>query len=236
MGVWDAYEARVKVNGETKRDRLLQHTQDNISRKIVDSLSCHKVLINGVEQTVTITNKREDNTLKNICALPSETLIHGGLVDFAKAKWLITELDANDEVYCTGKMRRCNYLLKWLNAEGKLIEKWCIVEDGSSSLIGEKNTDIMAIGDARLAITIAKDDDTQAIERGKRFLIDDPDAKDVLAYQITKSDRLYNLYDGVGIYRFMLNEVNVTDDDNKELLIADYYNHKATKSAKGVWL
>ena len=96
MGVWDAYEARVKVNGETKRDRLLQHTQDNISRKIVDSLSCHKVLINGVEQTVTITNKREDNTLKNICALPGETLIHGGLVDFAKAKWLITELDAND--------------------------------------------------------------------------------------------------------------------------------------------
>ena len=236
MGVWDAYEARVKVNGETKRDRLLQHTQDNISRKIVDSLSCHKVLINGVEQTVTITNKREDNTLKNICALPGETLIHGGLVDFAKAKWLITELDANDEVYCTGKMRRCNHLLKWLNAEGKLIEKWCIVEDGSSSLIGEKNTDIMAIGDARLAITIAKDDDTQAIERGKRFLIDDPNAKDVLAYQITKSDRLYNLYDGVGIYRFMLNEVNVTDDDNKELLIADYYNHKATKSAKGVWL
>lgn len=232
MGIWDAYQARLNVNGETKRERLLAHTQDNISRKITDSLSCHDVLINGVKQTITITNKRDDPNLKNICALPGESLVHGGIVDFANSKWLIIEVDANDEVYSTGQMRRCNYLLKWLNTTGSIIEKWCVVEDGSSALIGEKASDIMAIGDARLAITIAKDADTIEIGRGKRFLIDDPDAKNVLAYQITKSDRLYSIYNGVGVYRYILNEVNVTDNDNKDLLIADYYNHTSVINQK----
>lgn len=226
MSAWDTYRARMEVNGKTGRERALKHTQNYISTKIADSLSCHNVFINGFEQTVTIINQREDMAIKKICALPGESLIHGGLVDFAKSKWLITELDANDEVYASGMMRRCNYLLKWLNRDGKIIEKWCVVEDGTKYLIGEKSEDMMSIGDARIAITIGKDSDTIELGRGRRFLVDDMDSHDVLAYQITKPNKLFNIYNGEGVFRFILNEVNMTDDDNKELRIADYYNWK----------
>ena len=71
-----------------------------------------------------------------------------------------------------------------------------------------------------------KDKDTIELGRGKRFLIDDMDSNTVLAYQITKPNKLYNIYDGKGVFRFILNEVEVTDDDNTELRIADYYNWK----------
>lgn len=226
MSVWDTYQARLEIVGTTRRERALKHTQAYISDKITGSLSCHKVLIDGVEQTVSILNQREDMALKKICALPGERLLHGGLVDFADSKWLITEIDANDEVYSSGMMQRCNYLLKWLNKKGEIVEKWCIVEDGTKYLIGEKAEDMMSIGDARIAITIRKDQDTIELGRGKRFLVDDPNAEAPLAYQITKPNKLFNLYDNIGVFRFILNEVNMTDDDNVELRIADYFNWK----------
>ena len=216
----------MEANGVTRRERALKHTQSYISKKITDSLSCHKVFINGIEQTVTILNQRESMALKKICTLPGESLLHGGLVDFAESKWLITEVDANDEVYTSGMMRRCNYLLKWLNKKGEIVEKWCIVEDGTKYLIGEKEEDMMSIGDARIAITICKDEDTIELKRGKRFLVDDLNAETPLAYQITKPNKLFNVYDGQGVFRFILNEVNMTDDDNVELRIADYFNWK----------
>ena len=47
-----------------------------------------------------------------------------------------------------------------------------------------------------------------------------------MAYEITKSNRLYNNYNDQGVFRYILNEVNATDNDNMELRIADYYNWK----------
>lgn len=235
MSVWDSYYARITANGTTRREHALKHSQSNISRNILNSLSCHEVIIGGVQQTVLILNQREDVAIKKICALPGESLPHGGLVEFAGSKWLITDLDANDEVYVSGKMHRCNYLLKWLNHKGEVIERWCIVEDGTKYLIGEKTESMMAIGDARIAITLGKDDDTAELGRGKRFLVDDESSQDVLAYKITKPNRLFNIYENKGVYRFILNEVNVTDADNKDLRIADYFNQVCRKD-KGVWL
>ena len=95
-----------------------------------------------------------------------------------------------------------------------------------TDLIGEKPKQLLTIGDARIAITVGKDEDTIELSRGMRFLIDDSDSDDVLAYQITKPNKLFNIYDNKGVFRFILNEVQLTADDNKELRIADYYNWK----------
>lgn len=84
----------------------------------------------------------------------------------------------------------------------------------------------MAIGDARIAITVAKDEDTVELERGLRFIVDDADSENVLAYQITKPNKLFNVFNGKGVFRFILNEVNLTENDNKKLMIADYNNWK----------
>jgi hypothetical protein len=80
----------------------------------------------------------------------------------------------------------------------------------------------MTTGDARISITIPKDSDTVKLNRGRRFLIDDPHTNNVLAYQITKPNRLFNVFNNNGVFRFILSEVNVTDNDNLELRVADY--------------
>ena len=123
-------------------------------------------------------------------------------------------------------MRRCNYYLKWINDKGNVIGRWCVVEDGTKYLIGEREEDTMSIGDARMAVTIGKDTETSQISRGKRFLIDDMDSKDVLAFEVTKPNKMFNVFNGKGVFRFIMGESNLTDNDNTQLRIADYYSWK----------
>jgi len=223
MSAWSKYERTREALGRTKRDMLVQSTRDNLHRKMLNSPSCRTVLVNDIEQTVVITHSSNMDA-KKIYSLPGETLEHGGLVTFANNKWLITEVDADDIAYQKGLMEQCNHILRWISKDGTLKEKWCRVVDGTKYLIGEKSNQFMAIGDARIAVTVAKDEDTVELARGLRFLIDDEDSEACLAYQITKPNKMFNVYNGKGVFRFILNEVQLTDNDNKALRIADYNN------------
>ena len=221
---WDMYTQKMSHIGPSKRDMWVNHTQQSLKRRFLDSPSCFRVTINGVKQLAVIEHYKNEFTYKKILALPGEHLEHGGIVDFADNKWLITEMDANNEIYERGVMRQCNHILRWIGKDGRLREKWCVVEDGTKYLIGERSEDIMAIGDGRMAVTIGKDKETVELCRGLRFLIDDTDSEFVTAYQITKSNKLFNSFNGKGVFRFILNEVQLQDGDNKELRIADYSN------------
>lgn len=222
MDAWSDYEALRECKGKDRRTRSLNRERAYIGSKLPNSLSYKTVLIDGVETNVAITGKN-DLSKRNIFSMPGETLIHGGIVDYADSKWIITSIKQENEVYQKGLLEQCNHLLKWLDKDGHIVEKWCIVADGTKYLIGEKSEDIISIGDARIAVTVPKDDDTKHLKRGMRFLIDDTDAEEILAYEITKSNRLYNIYNGKGVYRFILKEDNTTDKDNLDLRIADYY-------------
>lgn len=229
---WGEYDARMGVIGEHKRDMWVNHTKASILRRAKDSLSYHTVLINGVEQNVTVTH-RPDMYEKRICAMPDEKLAHGGIVDFADTKWLITDVDFDNEIYQRGLMRQCNYQLKWIGKDGTLKEKWCVVEDGTKYLIGEKELQLMTVGDARIAVTVGKDEDTVELSRGMRFIIDDSDTDNVLVYEITKPNRLFNSFEGHGVFRFILTEVNLTDADNIKERIADYSDWTPEKATDG---
>ena len=63
--------------------------------------------------------------------MPGEELRHGALVYWMQNYWLVIEKDYNVEVYTRAKMQQCNYLLRWVNDEGQIIERWCIIEDGT---------------------------------------------------------------------------------------------------------
>ena len=223
MNAWEKWEERVNIAGTTRRERDFNSTVRYITYKDPHSLSSHEVLINGAKQRITILN-REEFDEKRIVALPGETLAHGGLVEFADNHWLITQVDANDEVNMAGLMQQCNYLLKWRDSTGKIIERWSIVEDGTKYLVGEDERQVMTTGGARFAVTLSKDEDTAKLKRGKRFLLYDPDCDDALAFEITKPNTLFNVFEEAGVYRFILVETNMTENDNKELMIADYYH------------
>lgn len=74
-------------------------------------------------------------------------------------------------------------------------------------------------------MTIARNAMTVKFGRERRFLIDDPESALMLAYQLTKPFKLGGTFNNQGVFKFVLQEVNTTDDDNQELCIADYYKY-----------
>lgn len=80
-------------------------------------------------------------------------------------------------------------------------------------------------GDSRIAITIAKNPQTAKLGRTNRFLIDDDASPVKLAYTLTKPFKLTGIYGDEGVFKFVLQEINTTDDDNQDERIADYYKH-----------
>lgn len=224
MGIWNSYKDRMSATGLSRRESMLQREIHTLSNKISGNLSYHSVSIDGLVHEVAVTSSTNLNE-KNIYSIKTDAIKSGGLVDWMDNKWLITECDANDEVYTKAKMKQCNHLLKWVDAEGTIHEQWCIIEDGTKYMTGEyeDRNFIVTRGDSRIAMTIARNNDTLKFNRQSRFLIDDPEVETKTSYLLTKPLKIGHIYNNTGVYLFVLQEVVSTDDDNHSLGIADYY-------------
>lgn len=226
MSLWDTYRSRINAHGGNRRSAVLQRESRILNEKMLASPSFHQVIVNGEQRSMSVINSDNLN-LKTLCTLPGEGLPHGGLVEWMRNHWLITEVDANNELYTKGVMKQCNYLLRWIADDGNIIERWSIVEDGTKYLTGEYGDSdyIIVRGDSRITVTLPKDKYTIRLNRDSRFLIDDYGSPNVLAYRLTKPFKLGGSYGEGGILSFVMQECNTEDTDNFELHIANYYDH-----------
>lgn len=130
MNPWDTYNARSSLRGVTARDREKNALMNRLTHQIPSTLSYHNVDIDGQERNIVIINSDNLNQ-KTLCSLPGEDIRHGAIVEWMNYRWLVTERDANTEIYTKCIMLQCNYLLKWINSKGEIVERWCVVEDGT---------------------------------------------------------------------------------------------------------
>lgn len=234
MGAWDTYLSRIGLRGDNKRQAQIVHQHRFLNSKMPSSLSYHTLLLDGVERQIAVINS-DNLDQKTICTMPGEDLTHGGYVEWMDNHWLITEKDANNELYTRGIMKQCNYLLKWITEAGEIVERWCIVTDGTKYLTGEwgDNNFIITRGDSRISVIIARDRYTLQFNRENRFLIDDYDSKSVLAYRLTKPFKLGGSFNGSGVLNLVMQECNTEDTDNFDLHIANYYKFFPKESVCG---
>lgn len=242
MSAWDTYKNRMDVRGGTKREMWLNRESRNINRKLPDSLSYQSVVLfdglhgydidsedmaqYAISQNVGIINS-DNLDEKTIISMPGEDIMNGSLICWMDQHWLMTERDANTTIYTRGKLLQCNYLLKWIDDNHQIHEQWVKVEDGTKYLTGELEDRqfIVTRGDSRIAITMARNEFSVKLDRNNRFLIDDLESDHMIAYALTKPLKFSGVYNGEGVFKFVLQEVATTDDDNQELGIADYYKH-----------
>ena len=225
MSVWDLYESRADVKGRTRRDAILKRELYMLEKKSKDSLSYHTATIDGIDDDVCVINS--DNLNEKTFISLNGTIKCGSYISWMDNIWLVTEFDANNEIYTKAKAVQCNYNLKWVSADGNIHSQWCIIEDGTKYLTGEYEDRkfIVTRGDSRIAMTIGRNSLTAKFNRESRFIIDDPLSEDKLSYLLTKPLKVGHVYGDNGVYSFVLQEVVSTDDDNMEESIADYYKY-----------
>lgn len=226
MNPWDTYNTMNTLRGTTGRDRAKYSLINRLTNQIPSTLSYHNVNIDGKEQNIVILNSDNLNQ-KTLCSLPGEDIRHGAYIDWMDHKWVVTERDANSEIYTKCIMIQCNYLLRWINSNGEIVERWSIVEDGTRYLTGEFSDSFLVTtkGDSRIAVTLPKDSETLVLDRDSRFIIDDYSSPHPLAYRLTKPFKLGGSFDENGVVIFVMTECNAEHYDNTELHIADYYKH-----------
>lgn len=226
MNPWGTYCTRNSLRGDTARDRAKNNLMSRLDRQIPSTLSYQSVDIDGIPRDIVVLNSDNLNQ-KTLCSLPGEDIRHGALVEWQNNRWIVTERDANTEIYTKCIMLQCNYLLKWINADGEVIERWSVVEDGTRYLTGEYSDAffVASRGDSRIAVTLQKDKETLALGRDCRFIIDDYESPTPLAYRLTKPFKLGRSFDENGVVVYVMTECNSEGDDNLDLHIADYYKY-----------
>lgn len=240
MSVWDSYDDRINKSGSTRYEASLKREKRLLSNRMMESLSFHSVSVYTPENTINVDSQESAASVitqdvaiinsdnlneKTLITLPDQDIESGSMVYWKGYYWLVAERDANTTVYTKAKLLQCNHLLKWVSDDKEIMKQWCVIEDGTKYLIGEYEDRqfIVTRGDSRIAMTISRNSETVKFGRTRRFLVDDPESPQKLAYSLTKPLKLGAVYNQKGIFKFVLQEVTSTADDNQELGIADYY-------------
>ena len=213
----DRYEARINLHGTTQRERAKNRLITHLNDKTQHSLSCKDILLNGVK-TQLIINSGTQPYYKEFQSLPSQQINIGDYVEWANSYWIVTTCDSDDEIYRDGKLEQCNYLLKWQNELGEIVERHAVISSASKYNDGTTSNNVITLGSDQLSVIIPLDEEAIKLKKsmGKKFFIDS-NKKDPTTYELTGTGNVPDTYNGHGITSWIVKECayTATEDDLK---------------------
>ncbi len=213
----DRYSARMNLFGSTQRERNLNRLKADITRKSPSSLSYKNVKLNG-EPSQLMINTGTQTYYKEFQSLPNQEINIGDYVEWANSHWLVVTCDSDDEIYRDGKLNQCNYLLKWQNESGEIIERWAVILSASKYNDGTSGGNVITLGSDQLSVAIPLDKEALKLKKSmsKKFFID-YNTEDPTAYELTGTGNVPDTYNGHGITSWIIKECAYTasEDDLK---------------------
>ena len=135
--------------------------------------------------------------------------------------WICTESFNVDEVHFEGEFTKCNWMLKWQNKAGRILEYPTYIINSTQYNSGETLGKIITIGSTQHQITIPCDENTVSIQSPQRFILSkDPVQPDV--YVVTQNDSVTYNYGNKGLCKITVLQDVLKDTDRIDLGICDY--------------
>lgn len=182
-------------------------------------------LVNNKHQRLIVSNNKNVVTEKKFWTYPGETVQLGDVVDCFNCKWLITEIDPNNEICITGKMEQCNREISWQNPHTKkIISSWVTMSKPYFSNLDEG---VQITTSKRMyKMQIPYNEETALFDNGKRFMLEVIDGEPK-TYRITSVDistqrfQMHGTLQGFISLQIEQDQYNELKD-NAELMICDY--------------
>ncbi len=197
------YYRKIQNSYETNdiREAQIYSIKKDINRDFNNSLDAYLVLVNGVTQDLIIITTQELDK-KKIKSRPNERFYVGDSIEWNNSYWIVTEVDQNNTIITSGNIQQCNYLLKWQNEKGEVVERWVVIKSLSGDV--ESNNTI-SIADGKLAIIIPIDEETikLKVSDSKKFFIDN-NMNDPTTYSVVDTDNVSSYYNGHGIANWIV--------------------------------
>ena len=193
------YEARVLLKGMTERDRRIARIKDDMIGKIIHNPSYkpNAVITDsyGDERHtgLVITNSTQEY-YKEFEALPNTEIYAGDYVQWGRGVWLVQSCSTDDETYKRGYLWECNWLMKWENDDGDIIERWCFASSASKYNEGVEEDKVFILGSDQCKVYMPVDEEVLAVTKKKEmlFIIDNAIAGQPRIYEAHNPSNVYS--------------------------------------------
>lgn len=228
----DRYTERIANIGFTRRERTLNRQRDYYIRRLPESLSYKEVELNGVPTHLVIDKGTKPYYKKFRSRISTDPEYIkprvGNYIKWANTYWLVMSADSDDELYVDGELFQCNYLLKWQDKDGNIIERWTHIDNASAYNTGKYYFNQVVLASNQMLIYIPIDDDTYYLERDMRVYCDY--TKKGVRYKIARVDAVSKTHGEINtVGQYGIEYIILTEDvehhasDNDELQICDYF-------------
>lgn len=145
------------------------------------------------------------------------------IYDSIKDEYLIcTESFDINTIHWQGKFTLCNWMLKWQNKKGEILEYPCHDMNTTQYNSGEQSNKQFTVGSSQHMITLPCDENTVVLNTPQRFYLD-KNMNNPTSYIVTQNDTTSYNYGKKGLVKVTLFEYpNNSTADRPDLGICDY--------------
>lgn len=143
---------------------------------------------------------------------------------------ICTEVFNINNIHWQGKFTVCNWVLRWQNKNGDILEYPCYNINTTQYNSGESSNRQFTIGSSQHQITLPADENTIVLDTPQRFFLD-KNLVSPTSYIVTQNDTTSYSYGSKGLIKLTLLEcVTNNDTDRIDLGICDYIDKSDIKT------
>lgn len=156
------------------------------------------------------------------------------IYDTKEDQYLIcTESFNIDDIHFKGKFTLCNWMLKWQNKDGKILEYPCYDMNATQYNSGEQYNRNFTIESSQHMLTLPSDENTIELRSPQRFYLDKATVNPS-TYIVTQNDTTSYNYGKKGLLKLtVFAHPNNLETDRPDLGICDYVDMSAGSSSAG---
>lgn len=226
---WTIGESETFSDAFYSKEESIQSVKDNFDIRRYHTAEGYDIEINGITERCLVQMSsnplRELNDIRKIHCPITADVKRGYYVKYEDTVWIIDTNVANiDGAYLSTRMSRCQYLLRWQNQNGELIERWGYSSDQTKYSNGQTGNNVITIGDNQYCLLLPIDEETKRLKRGMRFAVDfeDSDEPDIYALTNRKVNLNNELYfDRGGTMTITLSFDALNRDKDKQVVLED---------------
>lgn len=233
MKEWYLEHTPPESTSEYENESMLDYGESNFTDILYTNVAKTVILYNSdltyaKEIKCIVQGNTSDTQLKSmerIFLFKIGTVKVGMYIFFENRYWLIDGYPGNNGSYEKATSVLCQYNLRWQNAQGEILERWCNLTSASKYDVGENGNNTILLTSNNYSIKIPYDDEIIGLE-DKRVFIDKRKVNPTKVFKLTRDDDV--LYDyGDEYHGSILNFIADKDEfnpttDNQELRICNY--------------
>lgn len=245
MRCLDRFNRKMALSGSSIRNEVIKNSQELLKETFADDPSFTSGIYFWQPSTHSYADPNElpirlygrSFSNANGVVVKFQTLIDNPIVvgdmlyDSNDDEYLLcTESFNVDGVHWKGKFSLCNWILKWQNKYGDILEYPCVDINSTQYNSGEHASAKMTIGSSQHMATLPYDENTIAIKSPQRFFLD-RDTETPTSFIVTQNDNTSMFFGKKGLIKITMLECERNNDtDRPDLGICDYFEKDELKT------